>query len=146
MFLHVEDKYPVSSITVHLEDSDLVFARCGKMYVGDMGDWICNIRSRELSVNVTTVTQNEARYSNTQVARAKKAFEFIKTAGYPFEEAVVASAGDGYIINTPVIAEDIRGAFDIRGKTTRQKKPEASSMILSRTIPQSRRYIPTSCM
>ena len=40
------------SITVHLEDRDLVFMRRGKMYVDDRRDWMCDIGPQMLSVRM----------------------------------------------------------------------------------------------
>ena len=88
------------STTVHIEGRDLVFLRRGKMYGGDMRVWICKIGSPKLRVNVTTVTQNKVHYSETQVARAKKAFHFIKAAENPSAAEAVASFKDGNIINS----------------------------------------------
>ena len=122
MFSDVEDKYPVSyeqdvSMTVHNEDRD--FSVPAK-WEGDVQAWIlCKIESHKLSVCITTVTQNEACYSKTQVARAKKPLILLSST----------LVKNGNIINTPVTAEDIfRRAFDIyrpscgavRGKTSRR--------------------------
>ena len=97
-------------VTVPLEGHDLVFMQRGKMHIGDMRDWVGDIGSQKLSVNVT-----------------------IKAVGYPSKAAAVASVRDGNMTNTPVTAEEIRRAFDIYGPLCYAVKGKTTKQIMTRS-------------
>mmetsp|Transcript_19035 Transcript_19035/g.27424 ORF Transcript_19035/g.27424 Transcript_19035/m.27424 type:complete len:80 (+) Transcript_19035:747-986(+) len=46
------------------------------MYVADMRDWATG------NVHVTTVADMEARHSKAEVARAREAWDLVKTSGF----------------------------------------------------------------
>ena len=124
----VEDMYDVTyvqgkSYTVHLPGRDLVFARRNKMYVADMRDWATG------NVHVTTVADMEARHSKAEVARAREAWDLVKTSGFDSEKDAINLVSDGNITGLKLTASDVRRAFEIygipyesvRGKHTHKK-------------------------
>lgn len=137
------------SATFQIETGPLHFRREGKLRVADMSDWI---RSKEngtdlklpTSVLVTTVEQNEAKYTQSEVRRAKEAREFVTAAGYISADRAIRDVHDGNIINIPLTGDDIKRAFDIYGpiaesvrgeSVSRQMKftPVDKTLILART-------------
>ena len=74
----VEDKYPVTyvqqeSFTVHLPDRDIVFRRKGKLYIADWSQHKAVYNS----------TSSISVYTPAEEARAKQAYELLRTCGYP---------------------------------------------------------------
>lgn len=73
----VEDLYDITynqgeSITVHMDDQDLVFHREGKMYVGDMSECVAHTQQRsEHSAHVTTVEDNESTLTARELKRVR---------------------------------------------------------------------------
>jgi hypothetical protein len=133
----VEDLYPVTyrqgeSITVHMDDRDVVFVRREKMYVADFSDWIIEdeVRVNEVSSGLCllTVEELESQYTRKEVRKALEAGEFLRALGYPSEKEAVHIVQDGNVMNVPYTAADVRRFYDIygaqvaalRGKTTRQ--------------------------
>jgi hypothetical protein len=133
----VEDMYPLTynqgdSITVHLDDRDLVFKRKEGMYVADFSDWIVNDVERAAEVRkdlcLHTVEDREALYSRKEVRRALEAGEYLRALGYPSLPDAVSLVRDGNVRNVPYGVEDVRRFFDIygaqvaalRGKTTKK--------------------------
>jgi hypothetical protein len=90
----VEDLYRVTyvegeSITVHMDERDVVFTRRDKMYVADFSDWLVEDQDRvgELysTLSLMILREKESLYTSKQVRRALEAGQFLKALGYPSE-------------------------------------------------------------
>jgi hypothetical protein len=131
----VEDMYPMSysqgeSITVHMDDRDLVFKRREGMYVADFSDWVVDDEERVKEIHrdlcLSTVEERESLYTRKQVRLALEAGEYLRALGYPSLKDAVNFVRDGNVRNIPYGVEDVRRFFDIyggqvaalRGKTT----------------------------
>lgn len=91
---------PQESFKVHLPDRDIDFVCRGKMYVAD---W------EEVRSTFTTTV-----YSKAEGLQAKRAYELLRTSGYPSMEEVGHLVEDGNISGMPVITrEDVRRTYDI---------------------------------
>jgi hypothetical protein len=129
-----EDIYPVTyvqgeSITVHMDDRDLVFTRRDKLYVADFSDWIVSDQDREeelhAGLNLMTVANRESMYSSKQARKALEAGEFLRALECPSEKEAVDIIRNGNVTNIPHCVDDVRWFFDIysqqvpalRGKT-----------------------------
>lgn len=118
----VEQQYEVTyeqgvSKTVHMDGYDLVFhKREDKFYVADMSDWI--VHQQQQTAMVTTVAENESKYTLKEVKRARDALEMIKNAGFTSEKVALGLVNDGNLTGVPITAWDVRRAFDINGKLT----------------------------
>jgi len=140
----VEDMYPLTysqgeSITVHMDDRDLVFKRREGMYVADFSDWIVEDEESPKEVHtdlcLSTVEERESLYSRKQVCKALEAGEYLRAMGYPSLNDAVNIVRDGNVRNTPYGVEVVRRFFDIygaqipelRGKTTR-RYPNVATM------------------
>ena len=115
----VEDLYQVTykqgeSYTVHMEDGDLVFYQRNKLYVADMSDWEVPADSKAL---VTTVAENESRFSSLEVKRARQAKEMADNAGFSSEKDALSLVNDGNLTGVPVTTRDMKRAFEIYGKS-----------------------------
>lgn len=114
----VEQLYEVTidqgvSKTVHMDGYDLVFhKREDKFYVADMSDWVV----QQQTAMVTTVAENESKYSLKEVKRAREALEMIKNAGFTSEKTALGLVNDGNLTGVQITAHDVRRAFDINGK------------------------------
>jgi hypothetical protein len=134
----VEDMYDITyeaghSITVHMNEEDLVFYRRNKIYVGDMREWE-TYREAPLSAMVTTVADNESKLTARELKRVKAARKFIQVAGYPTLKEAVHLVEDGNLVDCRVSARDIRKAFEVdtvngitpamaKGKTVNGRPP-----------------------
>jgi len=133
----VEDMYPITytqgdSITVHMDDCDIIFKRREGMYVADFSDWLVEDEERVAEITtdlcLATVEERESLYSRKQVRRALDAGECLRALGYPSLQDAVNIVKDGNVRNVPYGVEDVRRFFDIygaqvpalRGKTTRR--------------------------
>jgi hypothetical protein len=140
----VEDLYPITysqgeSITVHLDDQDIVFRRRDGMYVADFSDWLVEDEDRvtEMSTKLClyTVEERESMYTRKQVRRALEAGECLRALGFPSLQDAVNLVRDGNVRNVPYEVDDVRRFFDIygaqisalRGKTSR-KHPKGAVM------------------
>ncbi len=126
-FSEVEDKYrimyvPQEAFIVHLPDRDVRFERRGKMYVAD---W-----TKSMSTYVTMGVYTEA-----EELRAKRAYELLRTSGYPSMAEAIHLVEDGNITDMPTLTrEDVRQAYEmygsppefVRGKMTKKKVSRAS--------------------
>ncbi len=125
-FSEVEDMYqityvPRESFTVHLPDRDIEFVRKGKMYVADWED----VRS----VFATTV------YTKAEELRAKRAYELLRTSGYPSMTEAMHLAEDGNISGMPALTrEDIRRAYEIYGSPPEFERGKMTKKKVSRAI------------
>jgi hypothetical protein len=120
----VEDKYPITwvpgeSITVHLDERDVVFVRRSKMWVGDFSDWIVSDEDRlqelHTDLSLMTVREKEDLYTRREVRKALEAGEFLKSLGYPTQKEALGIVRDGNVKNIPYTANDINRFFDIYG-------------------------------
>jgi len=119
----VEDKYamtwiPGESITVHMDEQDVVFTKKNKMWIADFSDWI--VEEEELSqlkntLSLMTVEEKEALYTRREVRKALEAGEFLRSLGYPTQKEAIAMVRHGNVTNIPYTAEDVRRFFDIYG-------------------------------
>ncbi len=126
-FSEVEDKYrityvPQEAFIVHLPDRDIRFECRGKMYVAD---W-----TKSTSAYVTTGV-----YTKAEELRAKRAYELLRTSGYPSMVEAIHLVEDGNITDMPTLTrEDVRRAYEmygsppefVRGKMTKKKVSRAS--------------------
>jgi hypothetical protein len=107
-FAEVEDRFPITyvpreSFTVHLQDRDIVFNRRGKMYVAD---W-----EQERTAYVFTGV-----YTKAKELRAERAYDLLRTSGYPSMSEAVHLVEDGNIRGMPILTkEDIRRVYKIYG-------------------------------
>ena len=120
----VEDKYrmtwiPGESITVHMDEQDLVFKRREKMWVADLSDWIVQEEDRTQdnynNLSLLTVQEREDLYTRREVRKAQEVGEFLKSLGYPTQKEAIGIVRDGNIKNIPCTAEDVRRYFEIYG-------------------------------
>jgi hypothetical protein len=120
----VEDKYrmtwiPGESITVHMDEQDLVFKRREKMWVADLSDWIVQEEDRTQdnynNLSLLTVQEREDLYTCREVRKAQEVGEFLKSLGYPTQKEAIGIVRDGNIKNIPYTAEDVRRYFEIYG-------------------------------
>jgi hypothetical protein len=96
------------------------------------GLYVC---SPNESINVTTVSENEIRYSKREVAAAKKALQLKEAAGFPSNLDLAWALSRGDIINTEVTARDVRRMQDIYGPhlgdlkgKTKKSKPSVTDI------------------
>jgi hypothetical protein len=129
----VEDKYPVTyiqgvSITVHMDDKDVIFERRNKMYVADFSDWIVDEEDRKNEVILATLNEKAQLYNAKELRRALEVKEFIANAGYPSLREALNLVTDGNVVGIKHSAADVRRYFEItgpqvesvQGTTTRQ--------------------------
>ena len=114
----VEDLYEITyepghSITVHMDEEDMVFYRRNKIYVGDMRKWETYPREPQPAAMVTTVAANEAKLTTKGLKKVQAARGFIKAAGYPTLKEAVRLVQDGNLLECRVTASDIRLAFEV---------------------------------
>jgi hypothetical protein len=140
----VEDLYPITysqgeSITVHMDDQDVVFQRRDGMYVADFSDWLVEDEDRVAEMSnklcLITIEERESLYSRKQVRRALEAGEYLRTLGFPSLQDAINIVRDGNVRNIPYGVDDVRRFFDIygnqvpalRGKTSK-KHAKAATM------------------
>ena len=116
----VEDLYDITyeqgdSYTVHLARGDLVFERRDKLYVADMRDW-ASANDEIHHAMVTTVADNESKFTAQEVKRARQAQELIENAGFSSEKEAVELVSNGNLTGVPVTARDVKRAYEIYGK------------------------------
>jgi len=135
----VEDKYPTTytpgeSITVHMDERDVVFVRRDKMWIADFSDWVANqeedrIEELQVQLSLLTAEQKEEMYTKREVRKALEAGEFLKALGYPTLKEALNIVRDGNVRNVPHTVEDVRRFFTIygpqvpgiRGRTTKAR-------------------------
>ena len=66
-------------------------------------------------VMMSTVKDNEQRYTPREVQLAKEAKQLIRRLGYPNAAAVINLLNSGSLLNCPVSAQDVRRAYSIYG-------------------------------
>jgi hypothetical protein len=140
----VEDKYHITytqgeSITVHMDNMDLVFYRRDKLYVGDLSDWVVEDEDRtdeiHRELSLMTVAERESLYTRKEVRKALEAAEFLRSLGYPSEKEAIKLVRKGNVHNIPYSVDDVRRLYDIygaqvpalRGSTTK-KRAKSSTM------------------
>jgi hypothetical protein len=92
----VVDLYKVSYVSgeafiVHLPTYDLAFKRTGKLYVAYCRQLILT----PCKVVHATVVENESIYTQSQIKKAKEAYEFLKCSGYPLPDEAIHLFQDG---------------------------------------------------
>jgi hypothetical protein len=115
-----EDMYRITyvqgvSYTVHMDDRDLVFHRRNKFYVADMRAWECS--EQEHMALVTSVEDNESRFTKSEVKKARMARELVVNAGFSSEQEALGLVNDGNITGVPITGKDVKRSFEIYGKT-----------------------------
>ena len=117
----VEEKYFI----VHLPTTDIVFHRKGGMYIADWSQY---------KNAFTTVNTGVGTYTMAEEARARQAYELLRTSGYPSIQEAIHIIQDGNITDMPTLTvEDLRRAYEIfgtppayvRGKMTKKRVSRA---------------------
>ena len=126
----VEEKYlvtysPQENFIVHLPMTDIVFHRKGGMYIVDWSQY---------KNAFTTVNTDVGTYTKAEEARARQAYELLRTCGYPSIQEAIHIIQDGNITDMPTLTvEDLRRAYEIfgtppayvRGKMTKKRVSRA---------------------
>ena len=125
----IEDNFKVTynqgtDFTVHTGVKDFVFERKGL-------HWIFKHKADHHSF-ISTVTENEMKYSKRDVIGAREARTLVERLGYPSRQMVIDALRYGNINNVPLTAEDVHRCYDIygpslgelKGKTTRPRPSE----------------------
>ncbi len=105
-FGDVEDDYditymPRTAFIVHLPDRDITFHHRGKLYVADWAE-----QDTDNERNIYTMVCTKAKE-----AHAKRAYELLRTSGFPSYNEAVHLVEDGNITGLPgLTAEDVRRA------------------------------------
>ena len=129
----VEDRYlvtyvPQENFIVHLPETDIVFYRKAGMYVADWEQY-------RTVFTTSTSTSSTAVYTKAEEVRARQAYEFLRTSGFPSPGEAIHLLQDGNIIGLPSLTvEDLRRAYDlygtppeyVRGKMTKKKISRAT--------------------
>jgi len=128
----VEEKYEISyvqgeSFTVHMPNRDLEFRRRNKFFVADMRDWI-----QDGQAFVSTIADNESRFTKSEVLRARQARELVVNSGFSSEHEALKLANDGNVSGVPVTMQDIRRSFEIYGKPAAYVRGRKTSKRVSR--------------
>ena len=124
----VEDHYivthvPQENFIIHLPTHDIIFHRQNGMYVADWADYY-NVFS-----TITTST-----YTKAEEARAKQAYELLRTSGFPSAGEAIHLIQDGNITGMPALTlDDLHRAYElygtlpeyVRGKMTKRKVSRA---------------------
>jgi hypothetical protein len=135
----VEDRYPMmwvkgESVTVHMDELDLVFYRRDKKWVADFSYWITSEEdhAQELcgQLNLMTVSEKEDLYTQKDMLRELKAGKFLKSLGYPTQREANGLVRDDNVRNVPHTVVDVKHFFDmygpevpgVRGRTTETRK------------------------
>ena len=106
----VEEKYlvtyaPQENFIVHLPMTDIVFHRKGGMYIADWSQY-----------KSACTTVSAGTYTKAEQARAKQAYELLRTSGYPSIGEAIHIIQDGNITDMPTITvEDLRRAYELYG-------------------------------
>jgi len=109
---------------VHSPIQDIKFYQRGDLYLADFRDFVTN-----RAIAAMTTQQREQLFDKAQVKRAQEAGTFIRSAGFPSEQAAINLVRSGNINNVPIEVQDIKNYFEIygtpfasiRGKTTQDK-------------------------
>ena len=104
-FAEIEDKYKISYLpregfVVNLDDRDICFQRCGKLFVADWYDVMAASRVYAMA------QETEAAYMKKEVSKAKTANELIKMSGYPSISEFVGLIEHGNVVGLPGITRD----------------------------------------
>ena len=124
----VEDHYlvtyvPQENFIIHLPTHDIIFHRQNGMYVADWADY------RKV-FSTTTMSM----YTKVEESRAKQAYEFLCTSGFPSAGEAIHLLQDGNITGMPALTlDDLRRAYElygtppeyVRGKMTKRKVSRA---------------------
>jgi len=109
----VEEVYPITYkqhelLIVHAEDRDIEFKRRDRLYVAE---WTTE------GVALATRQENELLYTKEEVRRAKLAYDFVRSSGYPSPEEVVHLLIDGNVRGIPkLMVADVKRAYEIYGQ------------------------------
>jgi hypothetical protein len=113
----VEDRYPMmwvkgESVTVHMDELDLVFYRRDKKWVADFSYWITSEEdhAQELcgQLNLMTVSEKEDLYTQRDMLRELKAGKFLKSLGYPTQREANGLVRDDNVRNVPHTVVDVK--------------------------------------
>ena len=66
-------------------------------------------------VNVHTVKEAESGYTSREISAAREAKELVRRLGYPSPSSVINSVNKGFLINSPISANDLYRAYKIYG-------------------------------
>jgi hypothetical protein len=120
----VEDLYPVTSvqgesITVHMEDREVVNHRRDKMYMADFSDWVVDdedkVHELYTDLSLMTAADRERMYTRKEVHRSLEAGEFLRALGYPTEKEALNFVRDGNVTNIPFTVDEVKRFYDIYG-------------------------------
>jgi len=120
----VEDLYPVTyvqgeSITVHMEDREVVNHRRDKMYMADFSDWVVDdedkVQELYTTLSLMTAADRERMYTRKEVHRSLEAGEFLRALGYPTEKEALNFLRDGNVTNIPFTVDEVKRFYDIYG-------------------------------
>ena len=89
----------------------------GALYVYNAGHLV-----HRQQVMVTTVEQQEAKYTKKEILRAKAAKELLKRLGFPSVQTLVDMISKGVLLNNEITVADVHRAVDIYGKSLGELK------------------------
>lgn len=75
----------------------------------------CAILDRAYAVSLTTVAENQSKYTRREIKAADKAMELIKALAHPTKRDAIKIVEGSNLINCDVTGADITRAFDIYG-------------------------------
>jgi len=109
---------------LHAKNGNIKFVLKGDLYLADFREYVT-----DRAISAMTTKQREEMFERSVVKRAQEAGTFIRSAGYPSEQAAINLVRSGNINNIPVQVSDIKNYFEIygvpiaaiRGRTTQDK-------------------------
>jgi len=111
---------------VHTEDRDIEFKQRNRLYV---------VEWPTIGVALATIHKNEQLYMKEEVHRAKLAYEFIRSSGYPSLEEVVHLLIDGNVCGIPkLMVPDVKRTYEIYGLHPVYIKGQLTKKKVSRTL------------
>ena len=144
-FAEVKDNHRVlwdnedDAFTVETDaGQSITFCRNGKLYS-------CNMKKHTMeSVCVTTVEDNESKFTRREVIAARLARDVAKELAYPSDQDLIAAIQSGAINNLPITARDVQRAREIygtcipslKGKTVARKSTIAEHDKIVKTVRQ----------
>lgn len=121
-FAQVEEQFRVEYVpnvqfVVYAGELAIIFKKINGLYVSDLLDW--NVKDK--TVLVTTVAQEEARFTKLEVEKAKLANKFLMSAGYPSLPEAIRMLNGESTSGFPFVADDLRRAVSLYGNAVQLK-------------------------
>jgi hypothetical protein len=98
---------------VFINGRKFIFKKRDNLYVCDLSE-LTGQPSQEVAF-VSTVADNEAQFTQRQVADAKEADQFVRRMGYPSTTALNNAINTGVMTNVPVTTTDVSRALRLYG-------------------------------